>query len=76
MVTAGGSVKEVIKLVQDAGGIVVGVGSIVDRTGGKIDFGVKYEAVISMEVESFEPDNCPLCAAGTPAVKPGSRSLK
>lgn len=76
VVTTGGSVKEVIKLVQEAGGIVAGIGSIVDRTGGKIDFGVKYEAVISMEVESFDPDNCPLCAAGTPAVKPGSRSLK
>ena len=40
VVTTGGSVREVIDLVKEAGGVVVGVGSIVDRTGGKIDFGV------------------------------------
>ena len=65
--------REVIELVKQAGGDIVGVGSIVDRTGGKIDFGVPFHAVISMEVESWEPDECPLCKAGMPApVKPGS----
>ncbi|XOQ44513.1 MAG: Orotate phosphoribosyltransferase [Clostridium sp.] len=74
VVTTGGSVREVIELVKQSGGIVVGVGSIVDRTGGKIDFGVPYQAVVSMEVESWEPQNCPLCKAGAPAPeKPGSR---
>lgn len=76
VVTTGGSVKEVIKLVEEAGGVVAGVGSIVDRTGGKIDFGTKFKAVISMEVESYEPDNCPICKTGAPLVKPGSRNLK
>lgn len=76
VVTTGGSVREVIELVQAAGGDVVGVGSIVDRTGGKIDFGVPFKAVISVEVESWEPENCPLCKAGAPApVKPGSRKI-
>ena len=64
VVTTGGSVREVIDLVKAAGGIVVGVGSIVDRTGGKIDFGVPFKSVISMEVESWEPQDCPLCKAG------------
>ncbi|MFU0833435.1 MAG: Orotate phosphoribosyltransferase [Oscillospiraceae bacterium] len=74
VVTTGGSVREVIELVKQSGGIVVGVGSIVDRTGGKIDFGVPYQAVVSMEVESWEPQDCPLCKAGAPAPeKPGSR---
>ena len=74
VVTTGGSVREVIDLVKAAGGVVVGVGSIVDRTGGKIDFGVPFKAVISLEVESWEPAECPLCKAGAPApVKPGSR---
>ena len=74
VVTTGGSVREVIELVKAAGGEVVGVGSIVDRTGGKIDFGVPYKAVISMDVASYEPDDCPLCKAGAPApYKPGSR---
>jgi len=76
VVTTGGSVREVIELVQAAGGDVVGVGSIVDRTGGKIDFGVPFKAVISLNVESWEPETCPLCKAGAPApVKPGSRKI-
>lgn len=57
VVTTGGSVREVLELVKAAGGDVVGIGSIVDRTGGKIDFGVPFKAVISMEVESYEPAN-------------------
>jgi orotate phosphoribosyltransferase len=76
VVTTGGSVREVIDLVKAAGGVVVGVGSIVDRTGGKIDFGVPFKAVISVDVESWGPENCPLCKAGAPApVKPGSRKI-
>ena len=76
VVTTGGSVREVLKIVQEAGGDVVGVGSIVDRTGGKVDFGVPYKSVISVEVESWEPEDCPLCKAGAPApIKPGSRKV-
>ena len=75
VVTTGGSVKEVVKLIQDAGGIVMGIGAIVDRTGGKIDFGVPFYSVLSVEVESFEADNCPICKTGVPIVKPGSRSV-
>lgn len=76
VVTTGGSVREVIDLVRAAGGEVVGVGSIVDRTGGKVAFGVPFQAVVSLEVESWEPQDCPLCKAGAPApVKPGSRKI-
>jgi orotate phosphoribosyltransferase len=76
VVTTGGSVREVIELVQQAGGEVVGVGSIVDRTGGKIDFGVPFKAVISVDVQSWEPQDCPLCKAGAPEpMKPGSRKI-
>ena len=76
VVTTGGSVREVIDLVKQQGGNVVGVGSIVDRTGGKIDFGVPFKAVISMNVESWEPDECPLCKEGKiDLVKPGSRKV-
>ena len=74
VVTTGGSVKEVIELVKNSGGIVVGVGSIVDRTGGNIDFGVPFKAVYSADVESWEACDCPLCAAGAgEPIKPGSR---
>jgi orotate phosphoribosyltransferase len=76
VVTTGGSVKEVIEIVKEQGGIVVGVGSIVDRTGGEINFGVPFEAVISMKVESWEADSCPICKEGRlPLVKPGSRKM-
>ena len=56
--------------------MAIGIGSIVDRTGGKIDFGVPFKAVISVEVESWEPENCPLCKEGKiELVKPGSRKV-
>ena len=76
VVTTGGSVREVIDIVREHGGEVVGLGVVVDRTGGKIDFGVPLESVISMEVVSFESDDCPLCKKGLPLVKPGSRQIK
>lgn len=76
VVTTGGSVKEVIELIKSKGGNVVGVGSVVDRSNGKVDFGVDYRAVLSMEVISYDPEDCPLCKEGTPAIKPGSRNLK
>jgi len=76
VVTTGGSVREVMALVREAGGNVVGVGSIVDRSNGQVDFGVPFKAVLTMEVVSWEKDDCPLCKAGSEAVKPGSRLLK
>lgn len=74
VVTTGGSVKEVIELVKNNGAEVIGVGSIVDRSGGKVDFGVKFRSVISLEVESYEPAECPLCKKNIPFIKPGSRT--
>lgn len=74
VVTTGGSVREVIDLVNKAGGVVVGVGSIVDRTGGNIDFGVPFRAVYSASVQSWDADECPLCKEGkSEPYKPGSR---
>lgn len=75
VVTTGGSVQEVIEVVKSAGGEVMGVGVLVDRSGGAVDFGVKKEAVLTMDIESWEAEVCPLCKAGQgEAVKPGSRS--
>lgn len=74
VVTTGGSVKEVIKLVTELGGKVIGVGSIVDRSAGKVDFGVPFKSVYPVEVEAYEAEDCPLCKEGKlPLVKPGSR---
>lgn len=76
VVTTGGSVKEVIELIKAQGGVVAGVGSIVNRSGGKVDFGAPFKAVIDVDVESWEPDECPLCKAGAgEPVKPGSRKI-
>lgn len=76
VVTTGGSVKEVVKLVQGLGAQVVAVASLVDRSNGAVDFGVKYVNLISMEVVSYEPEECPLCKEGKlELVKPGSRLI-
>ncbi|HEX3027323.1 MAG TPA: orotate phosphoribosyltransferase [Clostridia bacterium] len=75
VVTTGGSVKEVIEIVKKQGGEVAGVGVIVDRSAGAVDFGVPLKSVISMKVESWLPGECPICKAGEPLVKPGSRKL-
>lgn len=72
-ITTGGSVKEVIELIRAKGGEVIGVGSVVDRSNGNVDFGVKLHAAVSMEVKSFEESDCPLCKQGLPIAKPGSR---
>ncbi|MFZ3173010.1 MAG: orotate phosphoribosyltransferase [Carboxydocellales bacterium] len=75
VVTTGGSVQEVIKVVQAKGGQLVGVGVLVDRSNGQVDFGIPVKAVLQMEVVSWEPENCPLCQQGLPVVKPGSRQV-
>ncbi len=76
VVTTGGSVNEVIALVQQAGGEVVGVSCIVDRSGGTVTFpgyAGKHTAVLTMTAVTHTPEHCPLCASGSVAVKPGSR---
>jgi len=75
VVTTGGSVREVVELCVEAGAEIVGVASLVDRSGGKVEFGCDFYNLISLEIKAYEPDGCPLCKLGTPAVKPGSRNL-
>jgi orotate phosphoribosyltransferase len=75
--TTGGSVREVMEVVRAHQGCVAGVGVLVDRSNGAIDFGVKQTAVLSMEIPSWEADACPLCRQGKlPAIKPGSRTSR
>ncbi|MBE0069368.1 orotate phosphoribosyltransferase [Thermoanaerobacterium thermosaccharolyticum] len=76
VVTTGGSVKEVIEVVKNYNANVVGVACIVDRSNGKVDFGIKFESVISLDVISYESKDCPLCKEGLPVDKPGSRKFK
>jgi orotate phosphoribosyltransferase len=73
VVTTGGSTRETIEAVKRAGGIVVGAGSIVDRSGGHSDVGVRRVALLTLDVPAYDPAACPLCEKGDPVVKPGSR---
>ena len=76
VVTTGGSVREVMDIVANSEAEVVGVCVVVDRSGGKIDFGVPFFAAYETEIQSYEPSQCPLCEQGLELVKPGSRKLK
>jgi orotate phosphoribosyltransferase len=76
VVTTGGSTRETIQSVINADGVVVGAGSIVDRSAGAADVGVRRQALLSLDVTAHQPEDCPLCKEGVPAVKPGSRVLK
>jgi len=74
VVTTGGSLKEVIAALADTGAEVVGVASLVNRTAGKDPgFGVPFVSLLTVDVPAYEPAACPLCKAGRPLVKPGSR---
>jgi orotate phosphoribosyltransferase len=74
--TTGGSTQEAIRVVQEAGGRVVAVGALMDRSGGTIDFPVESQALLNLPIASYEPDECPLCREGSAAVKPGSRFVR
>ena len=76
VVTTGGSVREVMDIVANSEAEVVGVCVVVDRSGGKIAFGVPFFAAYETEIQSYEPSQCPLCEQGLELVKPGSRKLK
>ena len=69
VLTTGGSVKRVLSVLEEAGASVVGVGFLIDRTNGGVDFGVPFYACHAMSVESFAPDECPLCKQGLELVE-------
>jgi orotate phosphoribosyltransferase len=74
VVTTGGSVKEVITLLEGMGAEITGVGSIIDRSGGANPFPCPYRALKAIHIESYAPEECPLCKKGIPVEKPGSRT--
>ena len=73
VITTGGSVMEVINVVRKAGAEIVGAGVLVDRSNGQVVLGVRTEALLVTSVVTYDPEDCPLCKAGIPAIKPGSR---
>ncbi len=75
VITTGGSVLEVKQLAEEAGAEIAGVAVVLDRSGGKFQPGADLFSWAEIAAESWDPGNCPLCQAGSLAVKPGSRDL-
>ena len=73
VITTGGSTRDVVEALQAAGAQVAAAGSIIDRSGGAADVGAPRAALATLQVVAYQPEACPLCAQGIPAVKPGSR---
>lgn len=75
VVTTGGSVREVIEIVEGLHAEIVGIGSIFNRGNQSNPFGdIPYRALKTLDIENLDPAECPLCQRGIPAVKPGSRA--
>ncbi|MDR2811779.1 MAG: orotate phosphoribosyltransferase [Endomicrobium sp.] len=73
VITTGLSSREVIRMLKANGSQVVAVVSLVDRSAGKVDFGVSRFSLLSLEVKIYKEKDCPMCKEGSIAVKPGSR---
>jgi len=81
VLTTGGSAREAIRVVRETGAEVVGVASIINRSGVPNPFesdGLPFACLAEVEVQSWEPEGCPLCSSESagPAVKPGSRATQ
>jgi len=74
VVTTGGSTKETMDVVTQAGGVILAAGTLIDRSGGRVDLGVPRAALAVLNVPTFTAEECPLCKTGSKAVKPGSRA--
>lgn len=75
VVTTGKSSRECAAVAAELGGAVVAIGSILDRSNGRHGFAAPYAALLALELPAYEASQCPLCAAGQPIEKPGSRPL-
>lgn len=75
VITTGGSTRECIAALETRGARVAAAASIIDRSNGAADVGVKRTALAALDVPSYRTEDCPLCARGEIAVKPGSRKI-
>jgi len=76
VLTTGGSVREVVALVERHQGKIVGIGFILDRSGGKVNFSYPIKSLATVSAETYSPADCPWCRKNIPLVKPGSRGIK
>lgn len=73
VITTGGSTRECMAALTDQGAEIIGAASIIDRSGGSAEIGVPRVSLASLDVPSYKPEDCPMCAAGEAPYKPGSR---
>ena len=70
VVTTGGSLLETQACIAEAGGVVIGIGVLADRTAGRVATDVPFYACLTADFPSYPPDACPLCASGVPVAAP------
>ena len=76
VVTTGKSTLEVARVLRALGAEVLAVASLIDRTGGQGGLDFPHYVLLAVQAATFAPESCPLCAAGVPVIKPGSRPEK
>lgn len=74
VVTTGGSVKEVVELLEKEDVNIVGISSIVDRSAGNADFNYPFKALLEVNISSYKANECELCKKGIPVTRPGSKA--
>ncbi len=75
ILTTGRSIREILAVLGERGAEVVGIGVLVDRSGGKVEFDAPLHALARLDIATYPPETCPLCQKGMPVVKPGSRTV-
>jgi orotate phosphoribosyltransferase len=73
VITTGLSIKELLEYVRSTGAELVAIVSLVDRSAGTVNFGLPQFSILTLEVKNYTENDCPMCRAGSIAVKPGSR---
>lgn len=76
VMTTGGAVRECLELAQRHQAEIVGAAVLVDRSGGATDLGCRLEALMTVQAETFAPEDCPLCRQGVPLREPGTTRVQ
>jgi orotate phosphoribosyltransferase len=74
VITTGLSTRETIATAESFGALVTGAAAIVDRGSDPARLNLPTQTLVRLDVPTFQPEACPLCAKGVPVVKPGSRA--
>jgi orotate phosphoribosyltransferase len=75
VLTTGRSIHEVITLCESYDATIVGIGELLDRSGGAVQFDYPLEALATVEADSWDPSECPLCAKQVELTQRGSRKF-